>query len=571
MDQKKLITIYEPDINLYSSSAIKAIQSGWISNHGIFIDKAKEKLAVILKCKYVILMSNGTCATHCLFLSVKFKYPHVKKIYVPNNSYIAAWNSALMVYNIDQIEVMKMNLDTWNIETDEEYIKSLDTNSVVLIVHNLGNIINVPRLKKIRPDLIFVEDNCEGLFGKYNEIFSGTSQDTLCSSISFYGNKVVTTGEGGAFITHHKDIYEYINKVYSQGMSNTRYLHDVHAYNYRMTNVQAAFLYDQLSDIENILANKKKIFENYERLLDPLINKGKITLFKKEHNTENADWIFAVRIIGNNKSIEETNEFFKNNNVDIRPFFYPINKHGHLMSIKNDDEVSELLNKEVIMIPSSPTITSEEQTYVVDIISLFIKTTQEIYIRDVLKNNAFDLIDKTVIFNLDNKYYDIIRNNVNKLISETISNYNNKIILEIGPKNNINERIYSKNNIIETVDIVNDNNTTYVADLTQENCIPKEYFDVVYCLEVLEHTYEPWEILKNIYKLLKNDGYLHLSIPFQFRMHGPLPDCYRISEYGIKYLLEKYNFKIIKFEAVIDNSRPAFPIHYTITCIKYKI
>jgi hypothetical protein len=72
------------------------------------------------------------------------------------------------------------------------------------------------------------------------------------------------------------------------------------------------------------------------------------------------------------KSIEETTEFFKTHNIDIRPFFYPIHKHGHLTSIKNDDEISELLNKEIIMIPSSPSITIEEQTYVVNIIKLFI-------------------------------------------------------------------------------------------------------------------------------------------------------------------------------------------------------
>ena len=88
--------------------------------------------------------------------------------------------------------------------------------------------------------------------------------------------------------------------------------------------------------------------------------------------TENANWIFAVRIIGNNKSIEETTEFFKDNNVDIRPFFYPINKHGHLTSIENNDEISLLLNKEIIMIPSSPSITIEEQKIVVDIINRFL-------------------------------------------------------------------------------------------------------------------------------------------------------------------------------------------------------
>jgi len=309
MEQKKTISIYNPNISLYSSSAVEAINSGWISNHGKYIDLASNKLSDILKNKYTILMANGTCATHCLFLSIKYKYPEIRKIYVPNNAYVAAWNSALMVYAIEEIEVMKMNLDTWNINTDEKYINSLDKNSAVLIVHNLGNIINVPRLKKIRPDLIFVEDNCEGLFGKYNDIYSGTSCDILCSSISFYGNKIITSGEGGAFLTNDKDIYKYIKKLYSQGMSETRYLHNVHAYNYRMTNIQAAFLYDQFNDLENILANKKQIFYNYEKLLQSLINKGKVSLFKKEQNTENADWIFAVRIIGNSKSIEETTIF----------------------------------------------------------------------------------------------------------------------------------------------------------------------------------------------------------------------------------------------------------------------
>jgi perosamine synthetase len=373
MEKNNIISIYKPNISLYSSSSIEAINSEWISNHGIFVEKATQKLSHYLTCKYVILMSNGTCATHCLFLAIKFKYPEIKKIYVPNNAYVAAWNSALMVYNIEELEVMKMNLDTWNIETNENYIQSLDKNSAVLVVHNLGNIINVTRLKKIRPDIIFVEDNCEGLFGKYNGIYSGTSSDSLCSSISFYGNKIITTGEGGAFLTNHQDIYEHIKKVYSQGMSNTCYLHDVHAYNYRMTNIQAAFLYEQLNDIESILANKKQIFENYDLLLQPLINEGKIVLFKKEDNTENAHWIFAIRIIGNNKSIEETTEFFKIHNVDIRPFFYPINKHGHLTSIQNNDDTSFLLNKEIIMIPSSPTITIYEQKQVINIINLFLQ------------------------------------------------------------------------------------------------------------------------------------------------------------------------------------------------------
>jgi perosamine synthetase len=379
-----MINIYEPETSKYKKSAISAIESGWISNHGEFVSKSTDQLKKILNIKNAILMSNGTCATHCLFLALKYKYPHISKIYVPNNCYVAAWNSVLMEYEQKYIEVMKINLNTWNTCVDEDYIKSLDDNSAVLIVHNLGNIINVPRLKKLRPDLIFIEDNCEGFTGKYEGIFSGTSDSSLCSSVSFYGNKIITTGEGGAFITNDEEVYKYILKVYSQGMSKTRYLHDTHAYNYRMTNIQSAFLYDQLNDFEGIIKNKKQIFDNYKQLLNPLIKSNLVQIFNEEPNTECANWIFAVRIVNNNKSISETMEYFKKMNIDIRPFFYPINSHEHLKEISFEDYNSFILNREVIMIPSSPTITFETQQYIVKIINLF---TNNINIIEITNDN----------------------------------------------------------------------------------------------------------------------------------------------------------------------------------------
>ena len=423
-----MINIYEPNIQYYQTSAIDAIHSGWISNHGKYIQLATDKLKQILNSKYAILMANGTCATHAIFLALNFKYPNINKIYVPNNAYVAVWNSALMVYNIDQLEVMKMDINTWNINTDEEYIKSLDVGAAVLIVHNLGNIVNVPRLKKFRPDLIFIEDNCEGLFGKYENIFSGTSEDILCSSCSFYGNKIITTGEGGAFLTNHKDVYEYILKVYSQGMSSTRYLHDVHAYNYRMTNIQAAFLYDQLNDIENILNNKRKLFENYESRLFSLIQENKVKLFEKEMNTENSHWIFALRIVGNTKSIDETSAFFKDNGIDIRPFFYPINKHGHLSSIENTDKISTILNNEIIMIPSSPSITIEQQQKVVDTIRQFIlfQNIQVIKINDIninLLNDFIPTIDSNHFRYFNKRTSECIHNHVGTFLFYDIVTY----------------------------------------------------------------------------------------------------------------------------------------------------
>jgi len=362
-DSTSPIKIYEPYIKKYKDSVIKAINDGWISSQGEFIIKASEKLQELLGFKHAILMANGTCATHCLFLALKYKYPTINKIYVPNNVYVASWNSVLMEYSIDTIEVMDTNIDTFNINTDEEYIKTLETNSAVLIVHNVGNIVNVPRLKRLRPDIIFLEDACEGLFGKYENNFAGTQ--SLCSSISFFANKIITSGEGGAVFTNDTEVFEYLKRKINQGMTSERYVHDIHAYNYRMTNIQAALLYDQLNDLTNILQLKTTVFKNYNELLK---NNEKLLVFKEEENTKSAPWIFPIRVL-NNHSYEKIDEFMKKKGIEIRPFFYPITKHKHLKNIflsEKEKELSYKLSKEIIMIPSYPELSYREQEYIIE-------------------------------------------------------------------------------------------------------------------------------------------------------------------------------------------------------------
>jgi len=359
-----MIPIYKPYISKYKSSAIDAINTEWISNHGIYIKLASDKLKEYIGSKYCILMNNGTSATHCLFKALKYKYPTVQKIYVPNNVFIAPWNCCLMEY--PDMEVMKMDPDTLNIDTSEEYITSLDTNSTVCIVHNLGNIINIPRLKRIRPDIIFIEDNCEGLFGKYEGMYSGTA--SLCSSVSFYGNKTITTGEGGAFFTDDYDIYVYINNIYSHGMTSKRYIHCNIATNFRMTNIQAAFLYDQLNDIDTILTLKNNIFENYNKLLNPFIENKTINTIICENNTIHSKWIYAIIIPS--KKYEDIEKYMKKNNIEIRPFFYDIHEHTHLKNIKNPFD--KIDTNSGILLPSYPELTIDEQIYIIYILTRYI-------------------------------------------------------------------------------------------------------------------------------------------------------------------------------------------------------
>lgn len=357
-----MIHIYKPFLSNYKKSALDAINTEWISNHGIYISLASEKLKSILGIKYCILMNNGTSATQCLFKSLKYKYPNISKIYVPNNVFVAPWNCCLNEYKNENIEVMKLDENTLNIDVSEDYIKSLDKNSAVCIVHNYGNIINVPRLKRIRPDLIFLEDNCEGLFGMYEKKYSGT--ESLCSSLSFYGNKTITTGEGGAFLTNDYDLYSYINNIHSHGMTKKRYIHDNIGFNFRMTNIQAAFLYDQLCDIDTIINMKKKIFENYDKFFSTLIEEGKVKKLKNENETEQSYWMYCILLPS---IVYEDVEFYMNNKgIEIRPFFYDIHMHNHLNMIKNihDNKFSNYVSSIGIILPSFPELTYDQQQYI---------------------------------------------------------------------------------------------------------------------------------------------------------------------------------------------------------------
>ena len=346
-----MIPIYIPRVT--TTSAKDALDSNWISSQGPYLEKARAALATTLDVPYVVLMNNGTSATHMLLKALKFKHPEIKTIYAPNNVFVAVWNTIL--YEYSDMKLLEMDPATLNMRTDEEYVRGLDAGAAVMIVHNVGNIINVPRLKRLRPDLIFVEDNCEGLFGKYEGVYSGTSPASLCSAVSFFANKTITCGEGGAFFTHDKELYDHIHCTIHHGSSSERYVYNVLGYNYRMTNIQAALLYDQLLQLADVRRDKHAIFEQYSRLLG-----SKVVTPVSELDTEPSEWMF---VCGVKAEYPQLLEYMAKEGVDIRPFFYDIGKHEHLKHISHSWMT---LDHTFIMLPSYPDLTSKQIQRVCD-------------------------------------------------------------------------------------------------------------------------------------------------------------------------------------------------------------
>ena len=167
----------------------------------------------------------------------------------------------------------------------------------------------------------------------------------------------------------------------------------------------------------------------------------------------------------------------------------------------------------------------------------------------------------------DNETFELTRQHLNNFIKRTSEltkqqNLSGKL-LEVGPQNHSDVQLNFNNYIVETLDIVDTYNPTHVGDLTKHNPnLLDSTFDCVVCLEVLEHTLNPFEAVKELRRILKDDGYLLVSAPLNWRIHGPSPDCWRFTEHGWRVLLK--DFDIIEIDTLETVDRELFPIKYNI-------
>ena len=175
----------------------------------------------------------------------------------------------------------------------------------------------------------------------------------------------------------------------------------------------------------------------------------------------------------------------------------------------------------------------------------------------------------------DNETFELTRQHLHAFIKRVSLYTQNEnlsgTLLEIGPQ----DRSEISNNFInyeiETFDIVDTYNPTHIGDLTKYNSnITDNSYDCVACLEVLEHTINPFAAIVELRRIMKDGGYLLVSAPLNWRIHGPAPDCWRFTEFGWRVLLK--DFDIIEIDKLETPDRPLFPIKYNILakCNKLK-
>lgn len=177
---------------------------------------------------------------------------------------------------------------------------------------------------------------------------------------------------------------------------------------------------------------------------------------------------------------------------------------------------------------------------------------------------------KVEVSQMDIDHLAMIRKSVKEFIEECSRKYDreNSLLLDIAPQIYEGAKEFFKKTTIRSLDIDPNANADYTADLCANNSaiIPSGHFDFVLCTEVLEHTLQPFDAVNEMERILKKDGLLFLTVPFNFRIHGPLPDCWRFTEHGLRALFRR--FEIRELSEVATSGRALMPVHYRLVAAK---
>jgi len=174
------------------------------------------------------------------------------------------------------------------------------------------------------------------------------------------------------------------------------------------------------------------------------------------------------------------------------------------------------------------------------------------------------------ISEIDKTNYIKIRENIKNFIGVLSKKYDSKgsLIMDIAPETHMGVKEFFKESTIKTLDIDPNSGADYVLDLCENNedTVKDETFDLIVCTEVLEHVNDPFAVVNELRRMLKIGGVVAVSTPFNFRIHGPLPDNWRFTIHGLRVLFK--DFEILLIESLDDSDRDLMPIQYTLIARK---
>lgn len=300
----------------------ECILSGWVSSTGKYVTRFEETFAAFCGAKHAVAVCNGTCALHVAMLGLGIGPGD--EVIVPSLSFIASGNT--VVHAGARPVFADSDIATWNI--DPAAIEPLITKRTraIMPVHLYGHPANMAKITAIarRHGLAVIEDAAEAHGARCNGQRVGSLGDVAC--FSFFGNKIITTGEGGMVVTNDTALADRIRLLRDHGMSRERkYFHPVIGYNYRLTNIQAALGVAQMERIDGILQTRREAADFYRSELGHLPG---IVLPPEEPWAENIFWLYSILVDESAAGISRDALLLQlqTKGVETRPFFIPMHQ-----------------------------------------------------------------------------------------------------------------------------------------------------------------------------------------------------------------------------------------------------
>lgn len=371
--KKKKAKLHEPifdknDINILK----RCINSGFVSSVGNFVTKFEKKIVKLTKSKYVVAVVNGTSA-----LEIALKVSGVRmgdEVLVPSITFVATANAVSLVNAVPHFvdsDLENLGICLKSLESHLKKISRFNSNNelvnkytgrrikAIIPVHVFGNIIDMDKLNFIskRYKLTVIEDAAEALGSYYKSKHAGTIG--ALGIISFNGNKLITTGGGGAILTNKKKM-----AIKAKHLSTTskidhpwNFYHDSVGWNYRMPNLNAALGCTQINKINRIISLKKKLAEIYQQNFNNCKDFSMISVSK---DSKSNHWLNILRLT--KESINHRNKILRyliKRGYECRPVWEPL----HCLPMYKNNPRARLVNttkikKTIITIPSGPKLIS---------------------------------------------------------------------------------------------------------------------------------------------------------------------------------------------------------------------
>jgi len=358
------IPVYQPDLGGNEKRYVnECLDTGWISSRGRFVGEFETRFAERVGIGHAASVCNGTVALHLALLALGLGVGD--EIIVPTLTYIASVNA--IAYTGAKPVFVDSNRASWQMDPADVERHITASTRAILAVHLYGQVCDLPTLRAIadKHRLFLVEDCAEAFGSLCAGRHAGTYGDI--STFSFFGNKTITTGEGGMVVTDDKTLAERARHYKGQGLAAHReYWHDVIGYNYRMTNIAAAIGVAQLERADVFLEQKRRVAARYAAACAGM----PLEFHAEQANTRHSHWMVSA-LVPRPEQREPLRQALATAGIETRPVFYPVHTMPMYSNQFRRHPVAEDLAWRGINLPSYPGLKDEQIDAIADVMRKF--------------------------------------------------------------------------------------------------------------------------------------------------------------------------------------------------------